>query len=75
MASAKTLAGSSQTLFFYLSDLSVMNRILHEGKALYDQVLEAKLKKKEVAKEEALALRKRLLRRPEDKLRNRDPWG
>ena len=60
---------------FSVSDLTLMNTIIKEGKAMYLEVKREKERRKDLAKEEYLKERQRPPRKPEEKLRNRDPWG
>ena len=61
---------------FDVRKLETLNRVLKDGRAMcYLKVQEEKARRKELAKEEALRERKRPARKPEDRLRNRDPWA
>ena len=60
---------------FDLQDLDMLNLILAKGKAMYRAVAEEKARRKTLCKEEALQEKRRPSRKPEEKLRNRDPWA
>ena len=59
---------------FDIKDLKVLKKVLLDGKALYDEARAEKDRRKLLARDEAIKERLRPTRKPEDKLRNRDPW-
>lgn len=60
---------------FFTKALTLMNTIITERKAMYAEVKKEKERRKELAKGEYLKERQRPTRKPEEKLRNRNPWG